>query len=275
MNSLIKFIQKYSNFLVFLLLEVVAFMLLVSNREYPKSYVLSSANRIAASHYERVQHIRSYFDLRQVNTELAAENVRLRNQLVQYANIAEHELEQPTYQYSHLDYSYEPAKVVHAITNQQANTLTINKGRRDSVYQGMGVCNGDGVIGIVATVGERFSVVIPMISVQSHVSCMFAKNNYCGTIEWLGNDIRHVQVIDVATHVDVAEGDTLVTSGLTAVFPSDIPIAVVEKAIIPQGASYYSISARVLPDFKRLNYVQLIRNNAQIELENLQHESRP
>ena len=264
MQSLLKFIQKYSNFLIFIILEVVAFLLLTSYNEYPKSSVLSTSNAVVAFNYKVTNNIVSYFRLQSVNGQLQQENTDLRNQIAMLQNMLEDSLEHH-YTYSHLDYTYIPAKVIQLSTDKQHNFLTINKGARDSVYRGMGVCNNEGVVGIVTTVGERFAVVIPIINTNSKISAKFLKNGYYGTIEWDGLDYRYASLTDIASHLAVNEGDTIVTSGLSPVFPADIPLAIVEKAELKQGDSYYTIKVRLQTDFRKLNYVQLINNHTFIE----------
>ena len=272
MQSLLKFIQRYSNFLVFLNLEVVAFLFLTSYNEYPQSSIFSTANQIVAFNYQIGENISSYFHLKATNEALEDENVALRNQITVLQNLLEDSVEHSTYTYSHLDYTYLPAKVIQLTTNKHSNYLTINKGRRDSVYQGMGVRNAEGVVGIVSTVGEKFSIVIPIINTNSHISCKFTKNGYYGTIEWDGVNCKYAQLVDVASHLSVEQGDTIVTSGLSPVFPADIPIALVEKAELKEGASYYTIQVRLNTDFRKIEYVQLIRNQSYKELKELTNE---
>jgi len=270
MQSLLKFIQKYSNFLVFIALEVVAFLLLTSYNEYPKSSFLSTANSIAVWNYKVANDIGSYFHLRKTNEYLEAENMALRNQIIALQNQLEDSVESSEYQYSHLDYHCQPARVVHLTTNRQQNYLTINKGRRDSVYQGMGVRNHEGVVGIVTTVGERFAIVIPVINTNCHISAKFAKNGYYAALEWDGPDYRYAKLTDVASHLPVERGDSIVTSGLSAVFPADIPLAVVEDVELKKGDPYYNIKVRLDVDFRKLEYVQLINKhsyNEQVALE--------
>ena len=48
MRNLLQFIARYSNFLIFLILEVVAFILITTTHPYQHSAVWSSANRLAA-----------------------------------------------------------------------------------------------------------------------------------------------------------------------------------------------------------------------------------
>jgi len=270
MQSLLKFIQKYSNFLVFIALEVVAFLLLTSYNEYPKSSFLSTANSIAVWNYKVANDIGSYFHLRKTNEYLEAENMALRNQIIALQNQLEDSVESSEYQYSHLDYHCQPARVVHLTTNRQQNYLTINKGRRDSVYQGMGVRNHEGVVGIVTTVGERFAIVIPVINTNCHISAKFVKNGYYAVLEWDGPDYRYAKLTDVASHLPVERGDSIVTSGLSAVFPADIPLAVVEDVELKKGDPYYNIKVRLDVDFRKLEYVQLINKhsyNEQVALE--------
>lgn len=265
MQSLLKFIQKYSNFLIFFILEVVAFLLLTNYNEYPKSSVLSTSNAIVAFNYKIANDVVSYFRLSSVNNQLQEENATLRNQIAELQNLIEDSVEQSEYTYSHLDYTCIPAKVIQLSTNKQHNFLTINKGLRDRVYKGMGVRNNEGIVGIVTTVSNNFAVVIPVINTNCRISAKFLKNGYYGTIEWDGKDYRYAKLTDIASHLLVEVGDTIVTSGLSPVFPEDIPLAIVEKAELKEGDSYYTIKVRLQTDFRKLNYVQLIDNHTHNE----------
>ena len=273
MRSLLKFIQRYSNFLVFINLEVVAFLFLLSYNEYPKSSVLSTANQVVAWNYKMGNNISSYFHLKATNEALEAENTALHNQIIALQNQLEDSIELSGYTYSHLDYTYIPAKVIQATTNKHNNYLTINKGKRDGVYEGMGVRNAEGVVGIVSTVGEKYSIVLPVINTNSHISCKFVKNGYWGTLEWDGSNYQYAQLIDVASHLSVEPGDTIVTSGLSPIFPADIPVAIVEKAELKEGASYYSIRVRLNTDFRKIGYVQLINKQSYDEIKSLTDEA--
>ena len=81
MQSLLKILLRYSNFLVFIALEVAAFLLIYFNNAYPRSSLLSTANDVIAWQYEQISEIRGYFGLRSQNERLAAENAALRNQI--------------------------------------------------------------------------------------------------------------------------------------------------------------------------------------------------
>ena len=74
MRNLIQILLRYSNFLIFLILEVVAFILICTSNEYQQSAVWSGANRIVAGMNNIQMTISEYFQLRAVNEQLAIEN---------------------------------------------------------------------------------------------------------------------------------------------------------------------------------------------------------
>jgi rod shape-determining protein MreC len=259
MQNLLKILLRYSNFLVFILLEVAAFLLISYNNAYPRSSILSTANNFVAWQNEQVAEIKTYFRLRSVNEELAAENAALRNQICSMDSTINREV-------TH----YESAKVVQMTTDQLRNYLTINRGSVDGIQQGQGIRNAEGVVGIVKTVGYNYSVVLPLINIQTNLSCRFTKNDYIATLQWNGKDCRFAQLADVAAHMVVNPGDTIVTSGLSPVFPEGIPVGIVESSVLKDGESYHRIRVRLHTNFKRLKYVEVVQNAHQTELEQLE-----
>lgn len=272
MYNLLRFIQRHSNFLVFFILEVVAFLLVVQNNTYPHSRVLSTANRVVAWNYRAFSAITDYFGLQTTNAELAAENNALRNRLNELENLTEGIAADSAFRFAEYDLRYIPAKVVQITTTGQHNYLTINRGTRDGISAGMGVRNHEGVVGIVRTVGGRYSVVMPILHTDVNISCRFRKNDYIAALQWDGHDSRYAQLNDVATHLVVNKGDTIVTAGLSPVFPADIPVGVVEDCRLEEGDSYYRIRVRLATNFRRLRYVEVIDNRGSNEMEELTHE---
>ena len=290
MQTLLKFILRYGNFLLFILLEVAAFLLVVWSNAYPRSSALSTANRLVAWQYEMVAEVTGYFGLKGVNERLAAENAALRSQLENSGQMSGYVPMCRGYQaqggavsQSHQNGQlvgedsaimreqvvYREGKVVQMTMNGMRNYLTINRGEEDSVYEGMGVRNEEGAVGIVATVGKHYAVVLPLINIETHLSCRFLKNDYIGTLQWDGRDTRFAELADVATHLEVNVGDTIVTSGLSTSFPAGVPVGVVEECRLEEGASYYTVRVRLATDFRRLRYIEVIDNEDVEEIQGL------
>lgn len=262
MRNLLQFLTRYSNFLIFIILEVVAFILIVTTHGYQQSAVCSSANNLVAGIQAVNTTIGDYFHLRSENEQLAEENAQLKTQLMEQANKAEFTIERDSqYVYSHLDMEYIPAKVIGMSTNKQHNYLTINKGARDGIAEDMGVVCHDGVVGIVSAVGEKYALVVPLIHTQINVSCELKNNHYVGGTQWNGRNYRHIQLTDISRHIAVHTGDTVVTSGLTPVFPEGIMIGVVSSTELSDGDNYHRTTLLISTDYKALKYVQVIRNH--------------
>lgn len=254
MENLLKFIGKHGNFLIFLILEVVAFLLISRYNTYPQSKFLSSSNAFLAWQDEQISFVKDYFSLRTVNEQLEAENARLRASLGWEDSVNEQSPDslQPV--------TYIPAKVIRFIMGGDRNYLTINKGTADGVAEGMGVRNQEGAVGIVCTTNEHYSVVLPIIHVDANLSCRFLKNDYLATLCWSGRNPDYAFLQDVAAHIPVCVSDTIVTSGLTSAFPEGVPVGQVEETSLRPGDSYYTIRVKLYTDFRKIKYVEVIDN---------------
>ena len=81
MRSLLRYLLKNYAFLLFLLLEVISFVLIFNNNSFQKAKYLNSSNRITGSIYKSYNSIINYFGLTEVNRELSEENAFLRSEL--------------------------------------------------------------------------------------------------------------------------------------------------------------------------------------------------
>lgn len=262
MKNLLQFLAQYSNFLIFIILEVVAFILITSTHKYQHHAVWSSANQVVAGIENTITMVGDYFRLQQNNQQLAEENAKLKQRLMIQANMLEKIIERDTsYVYPHLDWEYIPAKIVSVTTHKQHNYLTINKGLRDSIQVDMGVIGKDGVVGIVSAVGEKYSLVVPIIHAEMNLSCRLKHNDYIGRTQWNGIHYNEVTLEDISRHISVSTGDTVVTSGLTNVFPEGILVGTISKTHVTESDNYHQITVKIATDYKKVKYVQLIRNH--------------
>lgn len=244
------------------MLEVVAFILIGTCNDYQQSAMWSSANRIVAGTNNIKTSIVDYFSLRADNAELAEENARLKAELVMLKNNMESVAERDSqYVYSHLDWDFVPAKVIGLTINKQHNYLIINKGKRDSIKVDMGVIGADGVVGVVSAVGEKYALVVPIIHTKISISSRLKSSGQIGGTSWDGRNYRFVDLIEIARHVSVNQGDTVVTSGLTDVFPEGLMIGVVSETELGAGDNYHQTVVELSTDYKALKYVQVLRNN--------------
>ncbi|MCL1867838.1 MAG: rod shape-determining protein MreC [Paludibacter sp.] len=263
MKNLIKFLIKYSYILLFIALEVVAFVLISNNKSYQRSVILSSSNAVAANMYALSNNVVEFFNLRTANNNLSEENTELKNKIIELQNLlASRQHEQAdSLRYNippEMQYRFIQAKVIGSTTNKVINYITLNKGETNGVRPDMGVVSDRGVVGIVKTVSEHFSIVIPLLNPRFQLSCKFENNNYVGSLQWHGEDYRFSNLVDIARHVEIHKNDTIVTSGLTRSFPAGIPVGTIEEFHINESDPYYTIKVRLMVDFRTLTHVSIV-----------------
>lgn len=191
MKNLIAFIAKYNHWFVFVILEAISAVLLFQFNSYQGSVWFSTANVAAGKIYAWNSEIESFFSLTKVNEELTQRNIYLEHQVTQLSNSISKLTDDGSFLHSNqlqmlANYKLIPAKVVTNETNKRDNLITIDKGAADGIKKDMGVVSGTGVVGIVYMTSPHYSIVIPVLSSQSNISCTIEKRGYFGYLHWNG-----------------------------------------------------------------------------------------
>lgn len=275
MNYLLRFLQRFHSVLIFLLLLVASLWMYIETSYYQKARVGSFANRITGSVSSQFMSLGQYMKLKEANITLHEENIQLKNELERYKNILHR-----GGLYSRIDsladkaYTYISARVVNNTTNRRYNYITLNVGLNEGINEGMGVACADGVVGVIASVSDNYATVLSMLNMYTKISAKHKKSGVFGSLLWNGENYQKVSLSDIPLHVQLEVGDTIVTSGYSALFPRDIPIGSIVDFEMDEG-NVYNISVQLFADFKRLDYVYVVNatdNFERIQLEQQNHD---
>lgn len=270
MKNLIDFFTRYNYWFLFLLLEVISFVLLFQFNSYQGSVWFTSANIVSGKVYEISSKVESFFELSQVNEQLTQRNIYLEQQVKGLQEKLTSATQDSSYlrnnQYQYLaGYKLIPAKVVSNSVDKYNNLITIDKGAADGVKKDMGVACGNGVVGIVFMTSEHYSIVIPVLNSQSNISCTIKGRGYFGYLHWKGGDASMAYVDDVPRHARFKLYDTIVTSGYSSVFPPGMLVGKVRHVYnSPDGVSY-RLKIKLSTDFGSLRDVCVIDNSVMNE----------
>ena len=221
---------------MFFLLEVLSLVLVYRNNAYQRNVMLSSANVLTGHISSVASSITSYLNLREVNRELLERNGQLELRMLELQDQIE-ALAADTARFEGLalpdsaeafPYSFVVADVVSNSVTRLANYITVDKGSADGIRPDMGVVSNRGVVGIVSTVSERFSVIIPLLNPKLRLSCKVRGGSFFGSLSWDGRDAAYANLDELPRHVEFQKGDTIVTSGYSAVFPEGIIVGIVD-----------------------------------------------
>ncbi|MCA6408653.1 MAG: rod shape-determining protein MreC, partial [Cytophagales bacterium] len=220
MERLLKFLFEYRAFFTFLFLELFSAWLVVENNQYQSTAYFNTSNQIAATIISTSQTIREYFSLKDINSDLAVENSRLRKKLSQQDQILlarELSLFGDSTIINRFDFT--SAKVVNNSTRYYKNFITINRGKKDGIHAGMAAISQWGAVGKVKSVSEHYAVLISLLNIDEQVSSVIKRTGHFGTVQWDGTEPRFIDLKYIPRHVELKLGDTVVTSGYNSVFP--------------------------------------------------------
>lgn len=265
MRNLLRFLVNNQFILLFLLLETIAITLVVKNNNYQGAQYNQLSYVINGYLSQKKNSFFQYLSLSDVNGELADENARLKNELERLRMIKEVSFVD-TLRQEH--FGYISARVVYNSVNKQYNYIILNKGANSGIKPDMAVICPDGVVGIIQSVSENYSSVISMLNRNIKVSSKFKKNSYFGSFEWSGVNYRTGDLKEIPLHVDLKKGDTIITSGFSAIFPEGISVGYVKEFDV-KGGNFFDITVELSTDFKNLSYVYVINNNYKKEFQEL------
>lgn len=271
MRTLLRFIQRYSTLLLFLLLEILAIAWMVSGTGYQRSKIVALNRQLSGTLYSWVDGAREYLSMREVNRELVRENTELRNLLETYERLTDSATVIIAAGDS-MHFHYVPARVVHNSVYKQYNYITLDRGKKHGVFRNMGVISDMGLVGIILGSSNNFSTVIPVINRDFRLSVKIKSNNYAGILQWDGATPLYAHLTEIPFHVELSVGDTLLTSGFSAIFPAGIHVGHIESFSLDRG-NFYDIRVRLATDYQRLFHVNVVRNYRQQE--QLDLETRP
>jgi rod shape-determining protein MreC len=89
--------------------------------------------------------------------------------------------------------------------------------------------------------------------------------NYFGSLHWDGKRSGYGATQRIPHHVSLNEGDTIVTSGFSAIFPEGIMVGTIDDFEI-EGGNFYTVRVNLSTDFRKLNYVYVIEDLFREEL---------
>ena len=266
MRSLFRFLLRNYFLMMFLALEAISFVLIVSFNNYQRVTFFNSSNNFAGTVYEKFSSIDDYFSLSRTNARLAAENASFRKQLQFRMSLQE---QYPVNRPDTVDapaYIFTSAKVINNSVNKQFNYITLNKGSRHGIKPDMGIIDASGVVGVITNVSPNYSTGLSLLNKRFSISAQINKNKYAGSLMWDGEHYNTADLKEIPFNVEVSVGDTVVTSSHSGIFPEGIMIGTIIKRDVSSGTNFYNIKVELSTSFKTLKYVEVVQNTKRTEL---------
>ena len=262
MYNLFIFIKKHDAVILFILLEVLCFLMVVHSLPYQNRKLVNVSNSISGRFHKTTSNWSDYIHLKSENEALAEHNALLLSRL------GCDEVEADTVYYDDM-FTYIPAHVVNNSIYELNNYIVIDKGRVDGIEPDMGVICNDGVVGKVLNVSTHYASVMSLLNSYSILSCRFVDNQYVANVVWDKGSYRYGLAKDIPSHLIINAGDTLVTSGFSTSFPADVMVGTIEESENDENSMFSTAKLKFSTNFSTLRHVYVVKNNFKAEIDSL------
>lgn len=277
MNNLLVFLKRYFHVLTFVGLQILCMVMISRTMNYP-GFALARVTRVITSPVNRMCYsVIRHFNFNKENQYLTEQNLALLN--AQEGNFLVSSDSVTPVEGNYTDslgrtkrvrlYEYTTANVIYNTIHKKNNYLMIDKGSDDGIEPDMSVLSAEGVVGVVSEVSRHFATVISLLHPDCQISAKVQPANQLGTITWRYGDPQSVYLEDIPEHLNINEGDSVLTSGYSNIFPSGIMVGTVSEKSKNPTASFLTLKVKLATDFNHINTVYVVRNLYREELESL------
>lgn len=231
--------------------------------------LMNSANAGVAFWYKNQTGVTYYFKLRQMNDSLLNENTRLHQLLAKQSetdilndssavhsfisNYSAHKI-----QYAH--FTYYKARVVNNSVNASSNFITINRGFKDGIAKNMAVVSSTGVVGRITNVSAHFATALSVLNTRQRLSAKLTDGT-ASFVYWdesRGPDQLLMKITQ--PEINVREGDSILTTSYSTVFPADMLVGRVQKVFLVKKDNSRLLQIKPATNFHNMQFVYCIKN---------------
>jgi rod shape-determining protein MreC len=185
--------------------------------------------------------------LRSVNAELMLQVNRLREY-----GIVNTELKDMLSLKDTTSFPLIPAKIVSKALTISQSTITINAGSNMGIKAGMPVVNDKGLVGIISTTSEDFSIAKTLRNRDLKLTVKDERSRVDGVMKWNGENLV---MVNVPKTYDIEAGDRIVISDLSSVLSLPLPVGVVAGLNHVETGIFNEVKINPYVDFVKTEYV--------------------
>lgn len=260
MNNLIAFFKRFRVFLLFALLQVFSLTLHINYLTFPRNQYLTTASSFTGKILEIENDLTKHFNLSKNNQALQEENIRLRRKLKQSLYQVEGKYLKVDDTLFKQQYTYLPATVINSSVDKRNNYFTLNIGKKQGVYKGLGVFSDKGVVGVIHNTSEHYSVVKSVLTKDINIDVTIEPIGLFGLLKWSGRDARRGSISGISNDLRIKKGSKVVTKGGSGIFPKGLAVGVVEKINPIEGEPLWEVVVKFSENFRIIQRVYVVKN---------------
>lgn len=156
-------------------------------------------------------------------------------------------------------YALENSMIISRNTDIYFKKITIDKGQKNGIKQGMIAINQNGLVGIVERSTKKTSEIKLLTSNEINVAVTIGNNEINAILTGYDESDNKLIVETIRKDVEIQNGDIVVTNGLGNLFPSGIEIGNVIEVIDTDSLDKKILKVSSNVDFSKLKYISVIK----------------
>jgi rod shape-determining protein MreC len=299
MWRIFRFLGRFGNFLLFLFLELVSLVVIITVNQKHNAITQGMFLEMSGSLADAQKSVYGYFNLRSENQKLQDRAAELESQLLllkdsldvvfnrtprtlSYVIVGDSvtrdsclmeefvKLELPDSLMPVSRYKFIPAVAVNNTVDLNYNYITLNKGRNHGVVMDMGVISPEGIAGQVVEVSANYSLALSVLNKKFHTSAKLLRGSNVGTLEWEGGNPEFALLKYIPQTSIINKGDTVVTSGYGTLFTKDYMVGTVDSYNMETQDGFFAITIKLATNFRGLHNVFLVKPSHKTEIDSLE-----
>ncbi len=301
MWRIFQFLGKFGNIILFLFLELVALLIIISvnkpHREVSQGIFLDMSGNFS----EFQASIGSYFGLRSENDKLLQQNRNLERELLEVRDsLRTYMFRRPTEAeflllpdslrqdsvlidsmmvevvipdslFPAKGYDFLPCKAINNTVTRNYNYITIDKGYRHGIRKGMGLISPQGVAGQVVDVSQNYALAQSVLNKKFNLSAIIKGNKNTGNVTWQGFDPEYATLEFIPQTSIIHIGDTVITSGFSTIFPPDYMIGTVEEFNAELQDGFFTVKVHLSTNFRGVDNMYVVTHQLKPEIDSLEN----
>jgi len=148
-----------------------------------------------------------------------------------------------------------PATIISKSLSRSQNTFTLNTGKNNGIRPGMPVINDQGLIGVVNSTSDDFSIVQTLLNVELKLTVKDERSGVEGIMKWNGSELV---MVDIPKTFDIQPGDRIVTSQLSSIVDVPVPIGMAVGLSKVETGIFNEVRIKPYSDFIKAEHVFVI-----------------
>ncbi len=271
MRKLIAFFERFRVFLFFAFLQIIALSLYITFLSFPRFQFLTSANAVSGQLYSWEHDLTKHFNLSNENSKLQDENIALRAQLPKSLfklNNGTIKIKDSVYRQQ---YEYIPGEVINSTVTKRNNYFTINIGEKHGVKRLMGVFSPNGVVGVIHSTSEHYSIVKSVLTKDINIDVTIEPIGLFGLLKWDGRHPTRGNIAGISNDLKIPRGSKVLTRGGSGIFPKGLMVGTVEAVYAIEGEALWDVVITYSEEYRTMQRIYVIKNLMQEEQQQIEN----